>query len=194
VAPEIFPCDAGVGRMPRCGAEIRGSGRLSAAGQRENLGRLGHASLHSRGLSSTSMKLSSARSCSAASEARLPPFRFPIDAAGGEIVQTQRHFGVRVKGFEDVLFVVLTAQGEQRAFAAAPAIKILKSAAWWIECDSLGTVFAADAAPESVAAIARDHLVRRMETAWILRAMAARETDRRLKLVPSTGPGTAGSP
>ena len=80
----------------------------------------------------------------------------PVDALRHEIRRGERHFRMRAEGGGHILFVVLAAQGEQHALAAALRHELLERAARRIEHDALGTVLAADAGPQGVVAIERD--------------------------------------
>ena len=81
----------------------------------------------------------------------------PVDAAGREILEPQRHLRMGAEGLEDVLFVVLAAERQQHAGAAAAGHELLQRAPRRIHHHALRPVFAADAAPEGVVAIEGDH-------------------------------------
>jgi len=64
-------------------------------------------------------------------------FGIPVDALGHEIAGRERHLGMRAKGGGDILLVILAAQGEQHAFAAALDHELLERAARRVEDDAL---------------------------------------------------------
>ena len=65
------------------------------------------------------------------------------------------------EGGGNILFIILTAQGEQHAFAPALRHELLKRAARRIEHHAFGTILAADAGPQGIVAIERDRFERR---------------------------------
>ena len=87
-------------------------------------------------------------------------FGLPIDALRREILQRSGISGMRLKRSRDVLFVVLAAEREQHALVPARAHELLQGAARRIEHHALGPILAADAGPQRVVAIERDHLER----------------------------------
>ena len=143
-----------------------GSGRASTSGAPA------WASVHSLGLSSTRMKLSSASPSSSASEPEVGALGRPIDAPGREIFQAQGHLGVRLEGFHHVAFVVLAGQRQQHPGAAQPGHELLPLAPRLVQHHAHRPILAANAGPQGLVAIERDHLVGAWKMAGMRRATA----------------------